>query len=182
VESVASVGNHWRITAYVYKDHFDLSGEHLEQQGGTTKDKPKTISDRGLNMLKNFEGVRYKAYRDAVGVWTIGYGHTKTASPGMSITPAEAERLLRQDLERFEQAVRDRVTVPINQNQFDALVSFAFNVGVGAFRKSTLLKLLNQGNYEGAKNEFKRWVHGGGRRLAGLVKRRNQEAELFLPS
>ena len=109
----------------------------------------------------------------------------------MTITWDESERLLRQDLERFEKAVRDRaklgargnrVMVPINQDQFDTLVSFAFNVGVGAFRKSTLLKLLNQGNYEGAKDEFQRWVYGGGRRLAGLVNRRNHEAELFLPS
>jgi lysozyme len=109
----------------------------------------------------------------------------------MRITREEAERLLRQDLERFEQAVRDRaklgargnrVTVPINQDQFDALVSFAFNVGVGAFNKSTLLKELNRGNYESAKNEFKRWVHGGGRRLPGLVSRRDHEAEMFLPS
>jgi lysozyme len=181
-ESVESAGNHWKITAYVYKDHFDLSGEVPEQQGGTAKDKPNKISDRGLDLLKQFEGVRLKAYRDPVGVWTIGYGHTITAEPGMRITREEAERLLRQDLERFEKAVRDRVMVPINQDQFDALVSFAFNVGVGAFRKSTLLRLLNQGNYEGAKDEFKRWVYGGGRRLAGLVKRRNHEAELFLPS
>jgi len=182
VESVESAGNHWKITAYVYKDHFDISGETLEQEGGTTKDKPRTISDRGLDLLKEFEGVRLRAYRDPVGVWTIGYGHTLTVYQGMSITQAEAERLLRQDLERFEKAVRDRVIVPINQNQFDALVSFAFNVGVGAFRKSTLLKELNRGNYESAKNEFKRWVHGGGRRLPGLVRRRDHEAEMFLPS
>jgi len=172
-ESVESVGNHWKVSAYVYK-------EHCEAVGGIPQAKPQRMSDRALEMLKQFEGLRLRAYRDSAGVWTIGYGHTKTAYPGMVITRAEAERLLRQDLVRFEKAVRDSVRVPLTQNQFDALVSFSFNVGVGAFRKSTLLKRLNKKDYAGAKQEFRRWVYAGGRRLQGLVNRRNQEAHLFL--
>jgi len=182
VESVESVGSHWKVSAYIYKDHCEVIG------GTPRLEKPERMSDaygsvsdlRALEMLKQFEGLRLKAYQDSAGVWTIGYGHTKKAYPGMVITRAEAERLLRQDLVRFERAVRDRATVPLTQNQFDALVSFSFNVGVGAFSKSTLLKRLNQKDYAGAKQEFKRWVYAGGRRLQGLVNRREREAQLFL--
>jgi len=174
VESVESVGSHWKVSAYIYKDHCEVIG------GTRRLEKPERISDSGLEMLKQFEGLRLKAYQDSAGVWTIGYGHTKTAYPGMVITRSEAERLLRQDLQRFEKGVRDRVSVPLTQNQFDALVSFSFNVGVGAFSKSTLLKRLNQKDYAGAKQEFRRWVYAGGRRLQGLVNRRNKEANLFL--
>jgi len=176
VESVESVGSHWKVSAYIYKDHCEVIG------GTRRLEKPERISDSGLEMLKQFEGLRLKAYQDSAGVWTIGYGHTKTAYPGMVITRSEAERLLRQDLQRFEKGVRDRVSVPLTQNQFDALVSFSFNVGVGAFSKSTLLKRLNQKDYAGAKQEFRRWVYAGGRRLQGLVNRRNREARLFASS
>lgn len=140
-----------------------------------------TINSKGLNLVKRFEGLVLKAYRDPVGVWTIGYGHTGSeVGPGDVITKAQAESLLKKDLTRFEQAVRNLVKVPLNSNQFSALVSFTFNVGSGALAQSTLLSLLNQRNYQGAADQFSRWVYGDGRVLPGLVTRRNAERELFL--
>ncbi|MDA0674567.1 MAG: lysozyme, partial [Cyanobacteria bacterium] len=132
-----------------------------------------------------FEGRRLDAYQDSVGVWTIGYGHTSMAgppevTPGMRITEDQAEEILKRDLRKFEQGIRDRVSVTLNSNQFSALVSFAFNVGLGAFQNSTMRRLLNSGDYTGAANEFPRWVKAGGRTLQGLVRRRNAERALFL--
>ena len=141
--------------------------------------KPTRTSSTGINLIKRWEGLRTKAYLCPASVWTIGYGHTKTARRGQRINHQEAERLLKEDLKVYEKAVRDYVSVPLNQNQFDALVSFCFNVGVGAFQNSTLRKLLNQRKYKGAARQLHRWVHGGGRKLPGLVKRRNDEYELF---
>lgn len=147
---------------------------------GGSQPSGMSLSQAGLDMIKGFEGLRLTAYQDSAGVWTIGYGHTgPDVRPGMTITQARAEQLLRQDVARFEQAVRDAVRVPLTQNQFDALVSFSFNVGAGAFRGSTLLSKLNAGDYAGAQAEFGRWVHAGGQRLEGLVRRRTAEAELF---
>lgn len=142
------------------------------------------INRDGLRIIKAFEGLRLEAYQDSVGVWTIGYGHTSMAGPpevkaGMKITEAQAEEILKRDLEKFENGVRDRVSVSLNGNQFSALVSFAFNVGLGAFESSTLRRLLNAGDYEGAANEFPRWVKAGGKTLQGLVRRRNAEQALF---
>ena len=142
--------------------------------------KQMKTSQPGIDLIKSHEGLRTKAYMCPASVLTIGYGHTSTVYPGQSITLKEAERLLRIDLIRFEHAVNKYVIVPLNQNQFDALVSFAFNVGVSAFRNSTLLKLLNKANYRKAANQFDRWVHGGGGRLSGLVRRRKEEKKLFL--
>ena len=145
------------------------------------KDKldSKQTSKSGIESIKRHEGFRATAYRCPAGVWTIGYGHTATARPGMIISELQGLKLLEEDLEKFERAVNELVKVKINQNQFDALVSFTYNVGVTAFRNSTLLKVLNQGNYEQVKHEFARWVNAGGRRLPGLVKRRKDEARLF---
>lgn len=140
----------------------------------------RRISPAGLDLIKRFEGVRYRAYQDAVGVWTIGYGHTSTARPGMTISPTQAEELLRQDVERFEAAVERLVRVPLTQSEFDALVSFTFNVGEGALRSSTLLRLLHAGSIQAAADQFLRWTHAGGRELAGLVRRREAERALFL--
>lgn len=137
-------------------------------------------SSKGLQIIKDFEGLRLEAYLCPSNVWTIGYGHTGNVKQGDKITSTEAERLLRNDLNRFEQAVTTLVKVPINQNQFDALVSFTFNVGVNAFKNSTLLRLLNAKNYYGASNEFFKWNKGnGGKVLTGLTRRRTQEAKLF---
>ncbi|WP_157796254.1 LysM peptidoglycan-binding domain-containing protein [Bacillus xiapuensis] len=145
-------------------------------------------SQRGVNLIKEFEGLRLTAYYDSVGVLTIGYGHTNnTASadkypvyPGQTITASKAEEILKADLITYENAVNSYVTYPINQNQFDALVSFSFNLGTGALRTSTLLAKLNAGDVQGAADEFDRWVYAGGQILAGLVRRRAAEKALFL--
>ncbi len=137
------------------------------------------LSQNGLNLIKGFEGLRLSAYQDSAGVWTIGYGHTGGVRPGQRISQAQAEQYLRSDVRWAEQAVRDNVKVPLSQNQFDALVSFTFNVGAGALKDSTLLKKLNAGDYAGAQAEFGRWVNAGGQRLEGLVRRRAEEAQLF---
>lgn len=120
------------------------------------------------------------AYKCPAGVWTIGYGHTATAKQGMTITQAKAVELLKNDLARFEAGVNTYVKVPINQNQFDALVSFSYNVGSGALKTSTLLKKLNAKDYQGAADEFLRWNKASGKVLAGLTKRRETERALFL--
>jgi lysozyme len=137
-------------------------------------------SDQGIDLIKRFEGVRLKAYDDGVGVLTIGYGHTSGVHWGDVITEDEAENLLQEDLEDFEECVNDLVDVSLNQAQFDALVSFTFNVGCGAFRRSTLLRKLNKGDYKAAANQLLRWNRGGGRVLKGLVRRRQAERDLFL--
>ena len=148
--------------------------------GGGGSSSGKTSQD-GVNLIKSFEGLRLTAYRDPVGVLTIGYGTTTGVSSGMQITQSQAEAYLKQDLAKFEQAVKDDVTVPLNSSQFDALVSFTYNVGEGALTSSTLLRLLNQGDYQGAANQFARWNKGdGGAELAGLTTRRKAEKALFL--
>lgn len=140
----------------------------------------RCTSRQGIELIKSHEGLRLTAYKCPGNVWTIGYGHTSGVAPGMIINEARAEALLQSDLEQFENAVNNLVEVPINQHQFDALVSFTFNVGIGAFVNSTLLTQLNNGNYAEAANQFSRWVYGGGKKLPGLVRRRQEEASLFL--
>ncbi len=137
------------------------------------------LSSGGLDLIKSHEGLRTSAYQDPVGVWTIGYGHTGTAKPGQKISEAQAEQLLRKDVGWAEDAVRKNVKVPLTQGQFDSLVSFTFNLGAGALGKSTLLQKLNAGDYAGAQAEFGKYVHAGGRVLPGLVRRRNEEAQMF---
>jgi lysozyme len=136
---------------------------------------------KNLSLIKKHEGLRLEAYLPTPNdVWTIGYGHTHTAKKGQKITEAQAEELLRRDIAWAEEAVNESVVVPLTQNQFDALVSFVFNVGVGAFSKSTLLRLLNAKDYEGAANQFLRWNKQKGKVLNGLTKRREEERRLFL--
>ena len=137
------------------------------------------LSPDGLELIQRHEGLRLTAYLDPVGVPTIGYGHISTARMGQTITELEALELLLADIERFEDGVERLVQVTLNQHQFDALVSLAFNIGLGAFGKSTLLRKLNAGDYTGAAAEFDRWIHAGGRVLPGLVKRRSDERRLF---
>jgi len=132
-------------------------------------------SSAGLALIKEHEGLRLDAYLCPARVWTIGYGHTGDVHPGQRITEAMADLLLQSDLKSFERAVNAAVKVPLTQGQFDALVSFAFNVGAGAFRLSTLLRVLNEGDYRAAAKQFDRWVHGGGKVLPGLVRRRRDE-------
>lgn len=136
-------------------------------------------SQKGIDLIKEFEGCRLNAYQDSVGVWTIGYGHTVDVKQGDSITQEEAEQLLKDDLLIYEDGVNNLVKVEINQDMFDALVSFAFNLGVGALGKSTLLKLLNRGKYSEASDHFTKWVYAGGVVLKGLVRRREAEQRLF---
>jgi lysozyme len=158
------------------------------------------ISDRALALLKKHEGLRLRAYDDLrpgenlepgdpiVGTVTIGYGHVRTAKPGMEITGKEAEELLREDLKRFEAGVTALTAEyprkgGLLQYEFDALVSFAFNVGLGALEQSTLLaKLLAFPEYpkEEIADEFLRWVYSKGRKLRGLEQRRSDERDVFL--
>jgi lysozyme len=141
-------------------------------------------SDDGIALVKEFEGCELVCYADAVGVPTIGYGHTRglmRSDIGVkTITQDEAERLLRQDdLPRYEAGVSAVVKVPLEQHQFDALVSFAYNLGIGALSQSTLLKKLNNADYGAAAAEFPKWVYAGSQVLPGLVRRRAAEQALF---
>ena len=138
------------------------------------------ISQAGLDLIKRFEGIETKAYCCPAGILTIGYGHTAGVKEGDICTPEQAEVWLREDCRVAELTISSNVNVQLNQNQFDALVSFIFNLGSGNFIKSTLLKKLNAGDYPGAADEFDRWVKAGGRPLTGLVKRRAAEKALFL--
>lgn len=141
------------------------------------------INADGVHFIANQEGFRGKAYVCPAGKLTIGYGHvigpTEKQRFAKGITKEEAEALLERDLEKYAAAVNKFVQVALSQGQFNSLVSFCFNVGITAFARSTLLRKLNDGDYEGAAGEFQRWVNGGGRRLAGLVKRRQLEALMF---
>lgn len=139
------------------------------------------ISQKGINLIKTFEGCRLEAYKCPAGVWTIGYGHTGAdVSQGRKITKDEAERLFRQDLMIHCNNVSKLVKVPLTQNQFDALVSLEYNIGCGYFSNSTLLRLLNAKNYKGAAEQFAVWRLSGGKVSPGLVRRRKAEQELFL--
>lgn len=139
-----------------------------------------TTSNTGLSLIKDHEGLRLVAYKDPVGVLTIGYGHTSSVTPGMFITVEQAHTLLLEDVQEAERCVNRNVKVPLYQSQFDALVSFVFNLGCGRFRSSTLLARLNQGNYLAAADQFPRWKFAAGRELPGLVRRRAVEQSLFL--
>lgn len=140
----------------------------------------RRINDEGLALIKQWEGLRLTAYRCAAGVLTIGYGSTGPhVTEGMKITKAKAEKLLLKDLERFEAAIERLVTVPLNDNQFAALVSWAFNVGEGAVAKSTLIRKLNAEDYDAVPGELARWNKAGGKVLAGLSNRRAAEAGLW---
>ncbi len=137
-------------------------------------------SQNGIEFLKSYEGCVLKAYQDAVGIWTIGYGHTSGVTSGMMITTTQAESYLKSDLLKIGNYVNNYVTTTLTQNMFDALVSFTFNVGAGALKRSTLLRKLNQGDISGAAKEFDKWVYAGKKKLPGLVKRRAAEKEMFL--
>jgi GH24 family phage-related lysozyme (muramidase) len=143
-----------------------------------------TISHNGIALIKQFEGFRARAYQDVVGKWTIGYGHLIRAFEmakyiNAALTEAEASALLLSDVATAE-IYLNGVLPALNQSQFDALCSFIFNLGLGAFEKSTLLMLCKQGKYDAAANEFKRWSFAGNVRSAGLMRRRLAERDLFL--
>lgn len=137
------------------------------------------ISETGLALIRQFEGLRLSAYRCPAGIATIGYGSTAGVQMGQTITTERAEELLREDVRQFEAAVSRLVKVPLTQGQFDSLASFAFNLGAKSLEQSTLLRLLNAGDYTGAAAQFDRWVYASGKKLSGLVKRRAAERALF---
>ncbi|MBJ8846590.1 lysozyme [Citrobacter braakii] len=143
------------------------------------------ISDKGIAMIKEFEGCKLTAYQDCVGIWTIGYGWTqpvdgKPIRAGMTIKQATAERLLKTGLVSYESDVSRLLKVGLTQGQFDALVSFTYNLGARSLSTSTLLRKLNVGDYAGAADEFLRWNKAGGKVLNGLTRRREAERALFL--
>ncbi|SFN20163.1 Phage-related lysozyme (muramidase), GH24 family [Izhakiella capsodis] len=143
------------------------------------------ISNKGLDLIKEFEGCSLVAYQDAVGVWTIGYGWTNPVDGvpvhvGMTITQAKADELLSEGVKQYEKPVKDNVTYALTQYQFDALVSFTYNLGATNFASSTLLKKLNAGETQVAADEFLRWNKAGGKVLFGLLRRRAYERDMFL--
>ena len=143
-----------------------------------------TINKDTLGLIKTFEGLELSAYPDAVGVWTIGYGHTAMAGDpkpvaGMKITKQEAEDLLLHDLKKYEEPVKKLVTVKLNDNQYGALVSFVYNLGAGNFAKSSLLRRLNKGEYDAVPSEMMKWNKADGKVLNGLTRRRTAESVLW---
>jgi lysozyme len=136
-------------------------------------------SEKGINLIKKFEGCRLIAYKCPAGILTIGYGHTRNVHKGEVITQQQADELLKQDLLVYEAGI-NVMRLNINQNQFDSLVSFAFNLGLGALQKSTLLKRIKVNpNDPKIKDEFLRWSYAGGKQLKGLLLRRQAECDLY---
>ncbi len=147
------------------------------------------INERTLDLIRRFEGLRLKAYRDAVGVWTICYGHTSMIGapivrPGMRLSREECDRILRRDVEKFAAGVADVIgaeaMAQLNDNQFGALVSFAFNVGIGNLKRSSVLRAVRDGRFDDVPRLLMRWTKAGGRRLRGLVHRRRAEGRLWM--
>lgn len=150
----------------------------------TAGNETMKVSQFGIDLICGFEGLRLNAYDDGVGVWTIGYGTTIypngiKVKRGDTCTLQQAKDYMAHDLKRFERAVSENVKVSLNQNQFDALVSLTYNIGIGAFGKSTLLKKLNSGDYKGVSGQFDVWNKAGGLVMQGLVNRRALERKLF---
>ena len=165
-----------KLIATAYDDLNDVLGIATDEMH---------ISPSGIDLICNFEGRRLTAYDDGVGVWTIGFGTTVYPNgikvmKGDTCTEAQAKTYMAHDLKKFEAAVNKAVTVQLNQNQFDALVSLAYNIGTNAFSKSTLVKKLNANDIRGAADQFDVWVNAGGKRMQGLVNRRTVEKALFL--
>ena len=143
------------------------------------------MTEEGLALIKRFEGYRGKAYRDATGIWTIGYGHTSMAGApavagGLEITREQASEILARDVATFTRDVKASLRVELSDRQFSALVSFAYNVGTGNFRGSSVLKAVNAGDLDAVPRRLQLWTKAGGRVLPGLVKRRAAEAQMFL--
>lgn len=139
----------------------------------------RRINEDGVALIKEFEGFHPSPYLCPGKIWTIGYGHSRTVRAGMLLTEAQADQLLDEDLRLFERAVSRLVTVPLSDNQFAALVCFAFNVGAGNFEASTLLKLLNRGWYEQVPAQLMRWNRANGEVFGGLARRRAAEGRLW---
>lgn len=144
-----------------------------------------TVNEATIDLIKEFEGFRADAYKDAVGVWTIGYGTTARAGvgitprQGMRVTEEEAEWYLQKAVDKFADQIRPHITAPINDNEFGAFVSLAYNIGPGAFKKSSALRHFNAGDKERAAKSILLWNKAGGKVLKGLVRRREAEKALF---
>ena len=143
------------------------------------------VSNNGVDLICELEGEQLIAYDDGVGIWTIGFGTIKypngvRVKKGDTCTLEQAKEYMRHDLIEFEHTVNSSVKAPLTQNQFDALVSLAYNIGSSAFKSSTLVKKLNTGDYQGAADQFNMWINAGGKRMQGLVNRRDREKLLFL--
>ena len=145
-----------------------------------------SVNKATLGLIKEFEGLRLEAYKDPVGIWTIGYGTTGRADigvipkAGMVITEAQASEYLERVVDKFAAAIRPHITAPVNDNEFGAMVSLAYNIGPGAFAKSSVLRHFNAGDKAKAAQSFLLWNKAGGKVLAGLVRRRTAERDLFL--
>lgn len=142
------------------------------------------VNKAGLELIKSFEGKKLTAYKDIVGVWTIGYGHTSAAGKpevvaGLTITDHQAEEILTRDLGKYEEAVEKAITVKMTENQFSAMVSLCYNIGPGAFAKSSVVKHMNAGDAKKAASSFLLWNKAGGKVVAGLTRRREAEKKLF---
>lgn len=137
------------------------------------------ITSKALDLVKHFEGCKLAAYKCPAGVWTIGFGRTAGVKQGDTCTQMQADLWLKTELSAQERTINEFVTVKISQNQRDALASFIYNVGAGAFKKSTLARKLNNGDYVGAAAEFGKWTKAGGKTLPGLISRRAAERALF---
>ena len=137
------------------------------------------ISAKGLDLIKKFEGLELESYLCPADVWTIGYGSTKGVKEGMSITEEEAEALLKKEAQEYCDYVKEYVSVTLTQNQFDALVSWTYNLGPRNLKNSTLLEVLNKEEYDKVPEQILRWTKAAGKELNGLVRRRQAEADLF---
>lgn len=137
------------------------------------------INQEGINLIKQFEGCVLKVYKDIVNISTVGYGHVTTLPVNTKITQDEADRLLQNDLAKFEDGIDKYVKVALTDNQFSALVALSFNIGLDNLKSSTLLKKLNKLDYTGAASEFLKWNRAGGKQVKGLTNRRQAEKELF---
>lgn len=168
---------------YSDSDNFNQLTEVVQgiQQKYYARYLEQALPQSGIDLIKSYEGLELQAYLDSIGVWTIGYGHTADVYPGQTISESQAEQILRQDLLTLANKIRASINPDIlyNSNHFGALLSFAFNVGIGALEQSQLFKLFNQGNFEFAAKQFQRWVKAGGTTLPGLVLRRKDEQKLF---
>lgn len=163
----------------LYGGFIDFMALFLKNTKLKTMNNNLTYSGTGLSITEQEEGLRLKAYQDSGGIWTCGYGHTLNVSPSTVCTPELAAIWLASDTESAVAAVNRLVSVPLNQNEFDALVDFVFNLGATKFASSTMLDLLNKGDYSGAALQFERWDLCGGKVVAGLLNRRIVEKNEF---
>ena len=137
------------------------------------------ISENGLELIKKFEGCKTTAYQDSVGVWTIGFGHTKGVEEGQTCSIEDAESMLADEMDEYEGYINNMVKVELQQHEFDALVAWVYNLGPTNLGESTMLKVLNGGQFDRVPDEMNRWTRAGGKILEGLVRRRQAESLMF---